>query len=309
MVHHRRHLIGAIAFTAVIAILIGLAVSDRSGYLPIVQVATIVAAAAVINGLFRRSVFFTISLANFIAIYTCIFYFFVETNFATISTWVLFPGYILPVAAFLIGVWRRREAIEAIVGGEKMTYERTFASIFGWLVPVFGIGALTFVLPDLNLSTFWLNTALILAMAAIALIVLVVSRQVAMFLVDTGLLFEEFFERIAGLLIPAFAFFTFYSLVVIVFACVYRILDRFTDAPLFLINEQAQELSFSQALYFSIITLSTVGYGDIVPRVELVEILVAVQIVCGVMLLLFGFNEILRYSREHEQHKSKRDKQ
>ena len=42
------------------------------------------------------------------------------------------------------------------------------------------------------------------------------------------MLFEEFFARIARLVIPAFAFLTFYSLLIILFASAYRILSAYT---------------------------------------------------------------------------------
>jgi voltage-gated potassium channel len=42
-----------------------------------------------------------------------------------------------------------------------------------------------------------------------------------------------------------------------------------------------------------------VGYGDIVPAANPVRILVAIEIVCGIVLLLFGLNEIISYSREN----------
>jgi hypothetical protein len=48
-------------------------------------------------------------------------------------------------------------------------------------------------------------------MSAIGLIILGVSRSVAIFLVDAGLLFEEFFARMSRLAIPAFAFLTLYA--------------------------------------------------------------------------------------------------
>jgi voltage-gated potassium channel len=131
------------------------------------------------------------------------------------------------------------------------------------------------------------------------LIVLVVSGDVCTFLLDTGLLFEDFFHRIAGLLVPIFAFFTFYSLLVIVFATFYRIIDRFSEAAQFLVHGQPKALTFTESLYFSIITLSAVGYGEVVPITSLVRGIVAVEIICGVMLLLFGFSEIIRFSREH----------
>ena len=135
-------------------------------------------------------------------------------------------------------------------------------------------------------------------MGLISAIVLWVSRDVCTFLLDTGLLFEDFFRRIAGLLVPTFAFFTFYSLIIIVFAAVYRIIDRLSDGAHFTVAGAVRDLSFTDSLYFSIITLSTVGYGDMVPLSSLVRLIAAAQIICGVVLLLFGFSEIISYSRE-----------
>jgi voltage-gated potassium channel len=66
------------------------------------------------------------------------------------------------------------------------------------------------------------------AMSIIGLIVLTVSPDVAIFLVDAGLLFEEFFSRVSRLVIPAFAFATFYSLIVILFASAYRLISLYT---------------------------------------------------------------------------------
>lgn len=44
-------------------------------------------------------------------------------------------------------------------------------------------------------------------------------------------------------------------------------------------------------------TLSTVGYGDILPADDGVRLLAAVQAVMGQLLLLFGFYEIMRGSQ------------
>ena len=101
-------------------------------------------------------------------------------------------------------------------------------------------------------------------------------------------------------MVPAFAFCTFYSLLVIVFGAVYRILDRFSAASHFLVVGQARDIDFSESLYFSVITLSTVGYGEIVPASDLVRVIVAIQIIFGVLLLLFGFSEIITYSRDRQ---------
>jgi voltage-gated potassium channel len=87
---------------------------------------------------------------------------------------------------------------------------------------------------------------------------------------------------------------------VIVFAAIYRIVDRLSEAPDFLVAGEARDISFLESLYFSIITLSTVGYGDIVPLSNPMRVIISVQIVVGVMLLLFGFSEIISYVRERK---------
>ena len=102
----------------------------------------------------------------------------------------------------------------------------------------------------------------------------------------------------------AVAFFIFYTLLVIVFACIYRIVNL-TDPSHFLVLGEPGVIDFSQSLYFSIVTLSTVGYGDIVPHSELVRILAAIQVLCGVLLMLFGFAEFNAYGRERAKRRSR----
>ena len=137
---------------------------------------------------------------------------------------------------------------------------------------------------------------------------LFVSREVAIFLLDTGLLFEDFFKRISRLVVPTFAFLTFYTLLIVVFACLYRIVDVYTVAPHFRIAGEVREIAFLESLYFSVITLSTVGYGDIVPTSDPIRVIAAVQIVLGVLLLLFGFTEIRRYTVEQEERERERQR-
>jgi putative Mn2+ efflux pump MntP len=60
-------------------------------------------------------------------------------------------------------------------------------------------------------------------------------------------------------------------------------------------------LSFSESIYFSIGTISTVGYGDIIPYSSLARVLASLEVFCGIMLLLFGVSELLEYAREHRQ--------
>src|SRR4029079_16079411 len=144
-----------------------------------------------------------------------------------------------------------------------------------------------------------LDILFIAAMSIIGLIVLTASRDVAVFFVDAGLLFEEFFSRVSRLVIPAFAFVTFYSLIVILFASAYRLISVYTPEAQFNVGGALRGLSFSESIYFSINTISTVGYGDVIPYSNLARLLSSLEVFCGIMLLLFGVSELLEYAREH----------
>ncbi len=56
-------------------------------------------------------------------------------------------------------------------------------------------------------------------------------------------------------------------------------------------------LSFSDALHFSVVTVSSVGYGDIQPVDDGIRVLASIQMLFAQLLLLFGFYEIMRGSQ------------
>ncbi len=78
--------------------------------------------------------------------------------------------------------------------------------------------------------------------------------------------------------------------------------DKISQLPSFSVAGELRPIEFTEALYFSVVTLSTVGYGDITPLQDPIRILVAVEIVLGVLLLLFGFAEIMKYTRDRDVH-------
>ena len=53
-------------------------------------------------------------------------------------------------------------------------------------------------------------------------------------------------------------------------------------------------ISFVDALYYSVVTITTLGFGDITPASMLVRALTGLEVVSGVLMLLFGFSEIMR---------------
>lgn len=71
-------------------------------------------------------------------------------------------------------------------------------------------------------------------------------------------------------------------------------------ASLYLITSQSNAAAFgmamsrTQALYFTVVVLSTVGFGDITPKSDPARLLTTVQIVCDLLLVGVVFRLILR---------------
>ncbi len=165
------------------------------------------------------------------------------------------------------------------------------------------LGAVTLTAILVGLVTFAIaDVVSYLFVAVVAAMVFAASASICTFLIDAGLLFEELFANIARLVVPGFAFCTFYSLLVIVFAAIYRIIDNYSAAHHFVIDGARRQIDFAESLYFSLVTMSTVGYGDILPASDIVRVIVAIQIMLGVLLLLFGFWEIASYASDRRRH-------
>ncbi len=300
----------AVLFTVSLGLVALVAVSVAGGFnalcLAIALSASV--ATAAIRWLFPERSFFSLTFANLVAVYASIFAFFIDEFFGQIRPAVSGIGFSLPIVFFVAGCWLRRAEIRAVVGHPDMRGGDALYGALVWLVPVFAVGAAVFVLSWVAAPIVNTDLAFLAAMLTIGLIVLAVSRSVAVFLVDAGLLFDEFFQRMSRLLVPAFAFLTFYALLVIVFASLFSILSQFSAEPHFRIGSVARAISFSEAIHFSIVTISTVGYGDIVPASSFARVLASMEVICGVMLLLFGVSELLEYTREHRREQAARDK-
>jgi len=286
-------------FTMTLIGLIAVASFDLTGWTFVLVLVVMVSVAVTYFYLaFPGSHFFAVALANSLGVYACIFQFFVESNFRTVSLPAIEIGFAIPILAFIAGAQIQRARIRAVLTLAESEGGRGVAGTLTWLIPVFAIGAVTFGVPDLTLSPAGLDALFVGAMLAIGAIVFAVSPGVSAFLIDTGLLFEEFFGRISQLAAAAFAFLTFYSVIVIVFAGLYRVLDKLSGTPHFNIHGVARDISYAESLYFSIVTMATVGYGDITPATDLARLIASVEVVMGVLLLLFGFSEIMSYMRE-----------
>ncbi len=294
--HSQRGWIGGVVFTAFLLSVIALSIKAVAGTLAFVLLGSVIFVVAVFHRVFPGSRFFTLSLVNFIGIYACIFTVIVESNFAMISQREQALGFILPLLAFLGGACIRARTVRHIVVSRRPRHSSHFGEIFLWLLPMVGMIALTFALPGSPMGGSLPNIPFVAIQAVVAVIVLFVSRDIAIFLLDIGLLFEGFFAQASRLVMPAFAFLTFYSLLVIVFAAMYSIVQRLSPGADFIATGVPRTLSFAECLYYSVVTLSTVGYGDIQPISGPARFVSAVEIVMGVLLLLFGFSAIIRHT-------------
>ena len=305
----KRRWFSAVGFTAAVICLLTVSFGALDVLLLFYMMVTILCGVTLLYWLFPGSRLLSLAFANYLAIYVCLFSFFVEENFNLTALWALHIGFVLPIVAFLGGVWWRRQEIADVLKHDQPRPDgavrsegdhRHLGRLLLWLIPIFAVGALTFLLPWTQLETAPVNTIFLGSMAVLAIIIFLVSRDVCAFMIETGLLFEGFFQRIARLAAPIFAFFTFYSFTVIIFAAFYRVVDRFTPGVHFEVGGIVRDITLQESLYFSLVTLSTLGYGDILPLSSVTRVLVSLEIVTGVLLLLFGFSEIIAFSRERQ---------
>lgn len=82
-----------------------------------------------------------------------------------------------------------------------------------------------------------------------------------------------------------------YLLLIPVFGILYWLYPGFWEKPLTLI----------QSLYFSVITITTLGYGDISPQTEIARILTALEALSGIVLIGLFLNAIAHSHSEIEE--------
>ncbi|HET7883084.1 MAG TPA: potassium channel family protein [Acetobacteraceae bacterium] len=244
--------------------------------------------------LFSGGAHFGITVANFLAIYACMFEFFRDANFAAAPQPFALGAVALPVVGFLGGCVVRRRQVFSIIHARRIRELEHLPRVTGWLIGALAVGAASFALPRLELAPQQQGIALLCAMALITLFVIVSVRDVILVMIDIAMVFEGVAARLDQLVRPMMAFVTFYGLLVVVFACLYRIADLTTRTPQFSLHAEPTRISFVDSLYYSVATITTLGFGDIAPASFLVRAITALEVISGILMLLFGFSEIMR---------------
>jgi voltage-gated potassium channel len=198
------------------------------------------------------------------------------------------------VLAFLAGCALRNAAIGGALAARHDEVPHRLPPVIRWMPVSLAVGIASFALREWGLSAAEQGQALVASMAVIALFVGLAARDLVVLLIDVATVFENVAERANRLAMPMMAFLTYYALVILVFTCLYRVVEMTSSEGQFRVHGEVRSLSFAEALYFSVITMATVGYGDIVPEGAPVRALSAAEVVAGVLLLLFGFREIMQ---------------
>lgn len=288
----------SLLITGALLVLIALTVGMTAPALAGTMVVSTLGVAVMFHRAFASSRSFSLALTNLIGAYSSLFLFFSDSNFPLVGTPARALAYVIPLASFLMGCLHMRRRVDSVATARRLREQQHFGRLVAWLLPIFGIGVVTFMLPTEMMTPPVETAALLLAQVAIAGIVFPASLTIALFLLDTGLLFEALFRRLHKLLVPVFVFLSFYGVTLMVFAALYQVIDEASRVPLFKVDGVSRHVSFPECMYFSLTTLSTVGYGDIIPVGNAIRFFVSVEVIVGVLLLLFGFNEIFSYARD-----------
>jgi len=287
------HWIRSIGFTMFLVGLIAVA-TDADWVVTTASVATSAFGFGVFYLFFPGGWHFGLVTANFLAIYACFFEYFHHANFADAPRPAVVAGLALPVFGFLGTCLARRYAITRVIHARRLRELSRLPRLSRWFLASMAVGAASFALPHSGVDAAMQGMMLIGAMSIITLCVMIAISDVVLLMVDISMVFELVAGRLDRLLMPVIAFLTVYALLAIVFACFYRIADMTTPTPQFLILGEARRISFVEALYFSSVTITTLGFGDISPISMLVRALTAIEVICGVLMLLFGFSEVMR---------------
>jgi hypothetical protein len=287
----------AIGMTLVLMLLVAGGVADRGGSFPLVLLGGSAVALGALYLLFPHGPQFALGTANGLAMYGCLYVVLGRAGFPGAPDWVRAVAFLLPVLALVAACWQRRHRLRAWVQEEAAVDLGHLPRFARWLGAIGLIGVLSLAAPVNRLDAGGQGAALLAAMAAIAAISAFAVDDVVRLLVDIAVIFRNVTRRLSRLAVPIAAYSSLWALLTVVFGCLYRIADGFSQSALFLGPHGPIRVDFPDALHFSVVTLSTVGYGDIQPADDGIRLLASIQMLLAQLLLLFGFVEIMRGSR------------
>lgn len=287
----------SVAMTLGFGLLVAGGVADQDLPFPYMVIGVAALGLGTLYLLFPHGMHAAFGISAGLAVYACLFTVMGRAAFPDAPSWSRAPAFLMPVGAFLVAVWWRRDKLRLVAEAERPFDLDHLPRMARWLLPIWAIGVFSLALPVNRLPVFDQGTALLGAMAIISIIVAASVGGVVLLLTDMALITQELAGRAGRMLLPMVAFLAMYVMLVVVFACFYRIAQGLSLHALFHGPQGPVPLPFPDALYFSLVTQATVGYGDVTPHDDGIRLLASVQVVAGQVLLLFGFAEIMRTRR------------
>ena len=291
---HKHSLWGGLIFTIILLGSIALAIRETYPGIAVMAITAVLILVVLFHFALGAHDFFGVIFANSVGVYTCLYIVFVSTNFPDAASIGQQVGYLLPLAGFAMGVLASRRRLHAVVAHIPRHHPEALRGFTIWVGPLAVVAIVTSFLRIPSWLPDSQNTALLMSMTIVGLIGFGASRRISQFLMETGALFRSFFANAVRLVQPAFALLTCYSLVIILFGAAYTIFDQMSVTPNFAALGAITPMTFPEGLYLSVATLTMVGYGDITPVSAVARLFVSIELVCGVVLLLFGVEAMLQ---------------
>jgi voltage-gated potassium channel len=279
---------------------VAIALAPHHPVLVAVLVVTVGAVVAVVRRFLPDTPYLAATLAVCIPLYICVFGLIALKTFHGAHPLVAYGACVLPLVALVLGVRHRRGELTRRLAA-KGKPERLLVRGLGWLIVATLILFTTGQIAIAQETVIGHSVPLFAGMLVIAALVYLVIADLVLLLAATGHLFVVFIRRMLRRVVPVFSFLVVYSFLVMGFGTFYSILDSLAGRPQFSVIGTVRPIEFSEAIYFSMVTLSTIGYGDIVPVTSLAQTFVMLEVMFGVVLLLFAFAEIASYDPDAEE--------
>ena len=274
--------------------LVALGVADDGIWFPLVVLATAGGGFAILFRVFPRGLDFALGAAIGFATYAALFTMIARTAFPQAPDVLVGVAFLIPMAAFLLAVLAKRALLSRMVEEGATPDERHLRRIGRLAFLLVVIAAASLALPANRMGPLWQGAAMVAGAGLIGALAAGAVRELIRLMVDMAQLMDAISGRMVALVVPIAAYAALFSLITIVFACLFRIADGLSRIALFSGPSGPMRLNFRDAFHFSIVTISTVGYGDIWPVDDGARLLSAVEVLAGQILLLFGFYEITR---------------
>ncbi|MBY0339112.1 MAG: potassium channel family protein [Acetobacteraceae bacterium] len=290
----RRGLLIAFGLTLALTLLVAAGVADQGWRFSVIAVVIAALAVGALTLVFPHGALFSLGFANGLAIYICLYTILGRAAFPLAEDWARQAAFLLPVIAFVTACLIERRRLARLADDDTRPDLAHLPRVARWMIVLAVIGAACLASPVSRMSEAGQSLMLVLAMGAIAATSVIAMRDVVRLMVDVAAILGQVAQRAGHLAVPIATYLSLFSLLAVTFGSLYRIADALSREPLFANVTGPMRLSFSDALHFSVVTLATVGYGDILPQDDGIRLLAAIQMVSGQLLLLFGFAEIMR---------------